>query len=167
MRTSPPIRCDARADRAALAAAGVKERGLAITFAIALHNIPEGMAVAMPIYASTKSKWMAMKWCILSSLCEPFAAGVFGVLTQHSYTPDLMNALNAMVSQRRSSSQRAAVANAALNAQVAGIMIMLCIVELMPATLEHISARSAAITHLIGQFVMFASLHLLIKYGGH
>ena len=35
------------------------EVGLPLTFAIALHNIPEGMAVASPIYHSTQSKWKA------------------------------------------------------------------------------------------------------------
>ena len=53
-------------------------RGIVIFWAIALHNIPEGMAVASPIYSATGSRWQAMKWCILSSICEPFAAIMFG-----------------------------------------------------------------------------------------
>lgn len=36
--------------------------GLPLAFAIAAHNIPEGMAVAAPIYHATGSKWLAFKW---------------------------------------------------------------------------------------------------------
>lgn len=121
-------------------------RGLAVSAAIALHNIPEGMAVAMPIYASTGSKWKAMKWCLLSSICEPFAAVVFGFAFNQYLTRSIMSSLNAVV---------------------AGIMIMLCIVELIPATLQHISGRAAAVSNLVGQVIMFLSLHFLIKTGAH
>ena len=95
-------------------------RGLAVTLAIALHNIPEGMAVASPLYASTGSRWQAMKWCILSSLCEPLAAIVFGYAFSAHLTPFIM---------------------ALLNATVAGIMICLCLIELIPAACEHVSPR--------------------------
>lgn len=53
-------------------------RGVAITLAIALHNIPEGMAVASPILASTGSAWEAMKWTVITSIFEPAAAILFG-----------------------------------------------------------------------------------------
>jgi ZIP family zinc transporter len=31
--------------------------GLTLAVAIALHNIPEGVAVAMPVYFATRSRW--------------------------------------------------------------------------------------------------------------
>lgn len=96
-------------------------RGLAVSAAIAMHNIPgtcssscqgspsvlttmklasvrvsEGMAVAMPIYASTGSKWQAMKWCLLSSICEPAAAVLFGFAFNQYLTRSIMSALNAV-----------------------------------------------------------------------
>jgi hypothetical protein len=98
-------------------------RGLAVTLAIALHNIPEGMAVASPIYASTGSRWEAMKWCLLSSLCEPAAALLLGLLFSSWLTPAVISTLNA---------------------GVAGIMVCLCLIELIPAAAEHVSPRVSA-----------------------
>ena len=105
-------------------------RGLAVAVAITLHNIPEGIAVALPIYCSTnrfmrreaviRSKWEAMKWCLLSSICEPIAAILFGLLFSDFLTLHMM---------------------AALNASVAGIMIILCIYELIPTALQYTSAK--------------------------
>ncbi len=77
-------------------------------------------AVASPIYASTGSKWLAMKWCLLSSACEPAAAIIFGLFFSSYLTPFLL---------------------ASLNAAVAGIMVCLCLIELIPAACEHISPR--------------------------
>ena len=41
---------------------------------IALHNIPEGIAIAMPIYFATKSKYRALKYSFLSGMAEPLGA---------------------------------------------------------------------------------------------
>ncbi|KAK8793304.1 hypothetical protein WA158_004663 [Blastocystis sp. Blastoise] len=121
-------------------------RGLAVAFAIAMHNIPEGMAVALPIYYATNSKWEAFKWCFVSSLCEPLGAVIFGLFFQNYITHYVM---------------------AALNAVVAGIMILLCIIELIPACLENISPRAATVSNLIGQAFMFLTLYGLIQAGAH
>jgi ZIP family zinc transporter len=121
-------------------------RGLAIFFAIALHNIPEGMAVASPIFASTGSRWMAMKYTLLSGLVEPLAAIVFGLLFSSSLTPYW---------------------TAATNAAVAGIMICLCLIELIPAACEHVSPKAAALSNIAGQFVMFVSLYAMRASGVH
>lgn len=45
--------------------------GLSIAVAIALHNIPEGVAVALPVYFATKSRWTGFKYAALSgeALC--------------------------------------------------------------------------------------------------
>lgn len=40
--------------------------GLSIAVAIALHNIPEGVAVALPVYFATKSRWTGFKYAALS-----------------------------------------------------------------------------------------------------
>ena len=40
----------------------IRDRGISVAFAIALHNIPEGIAIAMPIYFSTGSRYKA---CLL------------------------------------------------------------------------------------------------------
>jgi len=103
------------------------------------------MAVAMPIYASTGSKWKAMKWCLLSSICEPFAAVVFGFAFNQYLTRSIMSSLNAVGAWFGGVSRRFVLGGAYMCSiyarAVAGIMIMLCIVELIPATLQHISGR--------------------------
>ena len=100
----------------------------------------------MPIYASTGSKWQALKWCLLSSICEPAAALLFGISFNSYLTDNIIQILNAIV---------------------AGIMIMLCLVELIPSALEYLSPKQAAISNVIGQMVMFLSIHFLIKVGAH
>ncbi|KAK8807920.1 hypothetical protein WA588_006408, partial [Blastocystis sp. NMH] len=117
-------------------------RGLVVALAIAIHNIPEGIAVALPLYYSTHSKWEAMKWCLLSSICEPLAAILFGVFFHAFLTERLM---------------------AIMNAIVAGIMIILCVFELIPSALQFTSAKNVAIGTIVGQVVMFVSLYFLIE----
>lgn len=121
-------------------------RGVAVTFAIFLHNIPEGAAVASAMYADTHNAWQAMKWCIVSALAEPVTAVVFGWAFSQYLTPYLV---------------------ALLNAVVAGIMICLCIIELMPAACELIDPKWAALSNIAGQIVMFLSLHFMRHTGMH
>ena len=113
--------------------------GLAVAFAIALHNIPEGMAVASPIFAATGSAWQAVYWTAISALAEPLAAVVFGFFFSHLLTPEL---------------------TAKLNAGVAGIMISLCIGELIPV------AATMAPTKVRGQRTgaRKAFLHIFVTY---
>lgn len=94
--------------------------GLAVAFAIALHNIPEGMAVASPILAATGSPWQAMKLTLAASAVEPLAAVVFGFFFNSFITNKFMWQLNA---------------------GVAGVMIALCFGELMPASLASITPK--------------------------
>ena len=126
----------------------------------------------MPIYASTGSRYQAMKWCLLSSICEPAAAIIFGFLFHQYLTRSIMSSLNAVGSFGFSCVIRpGGVSNApsgfvgavARVRAVAGIMIMLCIVELIPATLQHVSGKAAAASNLVGQVIMFLSLHFLIQ----
>jgi zinc transporter, ZIP family len=48
--------------------------GLFIAFAIMLHNIPEGIATALPPYESGLSKWRSFGVTFLSGLVEPLGA---------------------------------------------------------------------------------------------
>jgi len=48
--------------------------GLSICLAIAMHNIPEGISIAIPIYYSTKSKFKALMYTLISSLSELLGA---------------------------------------------------------------------------------------------
>ena len=50
--------------------------GLITTIAIALHNIPEGLAIGVPIYDSTGRRDLAVFYTLLSGLSEPLGAFV-------------------------------------------------------------------------------------------
>lgn len=114
--------------------------GLPLTLAIAMHNIPEGLAVAAPIYAATGSKMTALKYSVLSGMCEPLGAFIFGVVFGDLLTPYIVQCLLAAV---------------------AGIMVYMCTRELMPATYKYMKASSASISNLLGMFVMFLSVYYL------
>jgi hypothetical protein len=106
-----------------------------------------------------------MKYCIVSSLCEPIAAVVFGMFFNNYLTRYLMSALNAggefwvcLVSHGLPLHACVALPCVALmvlspspltsyptplptRASVAGIMIMLSFVELIPAANQLVSPR--------------------------
>ena len=48
--------------------------GISICIAIALHNIPEGISIAIPIYYSTKSRFKAILYTMISALSELMGA---------------------------------------------------------------------------------------------
>lgn len=93
--------------------------GVAIAVAIGLHNIPEGMAVSTSMYAATKSKWAAIKWSLLSGLCEPLGAFAFGVFF-YQYLSEFT--VYCMLSG------------------VAGVMTYICVKELIPQAMHYTSA---------------------------
>jgi ZIP family zinc transporter len=107
--------------------------------AIALHNIPEGIAVAVPIYACTGDKKKAFKWSFLSGMSEPLGAVVTWIILTPFITPFLLSAMLSLV---------------------AGVMIYISLDELLPASRslghEHISILGI----MIGMFVMALSLIL-------
>ena len=53
--------------------------GISIAIAIALHNIPEGIAVSVPIYFSIGSKKKAPMYSFLSGVSESLGA-VIGMI---------------------------------------------------------------------------------------
>ena len=48
--------------------------GISIALAVALHNIPEGMAVALPVYQATGSRQRAFWYSFGAGLTEPLGA---------------------------------------------------------------------------------------------
>jgi len=63
--------------------------GISICLAIALHNIPEGISIAIPIYYSTKSKFKAIMYTLISSLSELFGA-IITYLFLRNYISDII-----------------------------------------------------------------------------
>jgi ZIP family zinc transporter len=48
--------------------------GLLMTIAISIHNIPEGIAVSLPLRAAGVSGWKCVGWAIVSGIPQPLAA---------------------------------------------------------------------------------------------
>jgi ZIP family zinc transporter len=84
--------------------------------AIAMHNIPEGLAIAIPIYAGTGSRWQALGMTLASGLSEPLGAGL-GLLV---LKPFLTHAV---------------VDNA--TCAVGGVMLAVSVLELAPESTKH------------------------------
>lgn len=114
--------------------------GLPLAIAIALHNLPEGAAVALPIYFATLDKRYAVKLAFASGMAEPL--GVLFVLGAVQFTGLVLT--------------KAAVA--AMLAAVAGVMLIICIVELFPQARSHAGTRGAVLSTAAGLVSMTAML---------
>ncbi|OGO84935.1 MAG: hypothetical protein A2Y22_05545 [Clostridiales bacterium GWD2_32_59] len=108
--------------------------------AILIHNIPEGMAIAIPIYYSTKSKTKAIALSFLAGLAESIGA-LLGYVVLYSFmSEELM---------------------ASMFAVIAGIMVYISLDELLPAA-EKYGEHHLAIRGLVfGMAVMAVSLIFL------
>jgi zinc transporter ZupT len=53
---------------------GEEAFGWAITLAIAIHNIPEGLAISLVLVPRGATVWSAAKWSVVSSLPQPVMA---------------------------------------------------------------------------------------------
>ena len=119
--------------------------GILSALAIAIHNFPEGIAVAIPIYYATKSKGKALLLATLSGMSEVLGAllclavtAIFGI--------DLSNSGPAFP---------------LIMAAVAGIMIYISLDELLP-TAEKYGKHHIAIAGVIsGLAIMGVSLLIL------
>lgn len=112
-----------------------------VAVAIAIHNIPEGIAVALPIFMATQSKKKAFWLSFLSGLAEPLGAAI-GFL---------------LVLATLAGGGFMGVAFAA----VAGIMVYVCLDELLPASRVYANEHLAILGVTAGMAVMAASLIML------
>ena len=84
--------------------------GTSIALAVAVHNIPEGIAVAVPATARAGAAWLLF-YSFLSGLAEPVGAAIDMFFLFHFLTPTVL---------------------AVLFASVAGIMVFISFDELLP-----------------------------------
>ena len=97
--------------------------GLRLCVAVALHNLPEGIAVALPLYYATQSRAKAALAALVSGLAEPVGA-LLAYLFLHEYlNPSFLNGLMILI---------------------AGVMIWVSLAELWPEALEFGKRRAAA-----------------------
>lgn len=114
--------------------------GISVAFAVIIHNIPEGIAVAAPIFYATKSRKKAFLYSLLSGIAEP-AGALLGLLI-------LMPIINPITLHFSL-------------AFVAGIMIFISFDELLPLSYENKENHIAVSGIILGMFIMALSLYLL------
>ena len=108
--------------------------GTSIALAVAVHNIPEGIAVAVPLYYGTGSRKKALFYSFLSGLAEPVGAAIAMFFLFHYLTPAVL---------------------AVLFASVAGIMVFISFDELLPMA-ERWGHHHISITGIIAGMLMMA-----------
>ncbi len=114
--------------------------GAAIALAIALHNIPEGLAVSVPVYAATGSRRMAFLWSFLAGVAEPVGALAAAILLLPLLNDDLLGLM--------------------LSA-VAGVMVFISLDELVPVARSYGEAHVSIIGVVMGMAAMVVSLWVL------
>ena len=115
--------------------------GISIAVAIAIHNIPEGIAVAVPIFYATGSRKKAFALSLLSGLAEPLGA-IIGFLILRPFLSDTLMGITF--------------------AAVAGIMVYISLDELLPAAKEYGEHHLSIYGLIAGMFVMSVSLLFFI-----
>lgn len=122
--------------------------GVAIAVAIAMHNIPEGISVAVPIFYATGSRKKAFLYSVLSGLAEPIGAGVAYL----GLVLILGGAAHAIPPQ----------VMGVLFASVAGIMVYISLDELLPTSRAYGRGHDSLLGLVAGMVVMALSLLLMM-----
>lgn len=114
--------------------------GAAVAIAISVHNIPEGLCIGMPVYYSTGSKLKAVLWTLIPSLAEPFG-GLLAYVALSDMSP---------------------LAFGIIFGLVAGIMTYVATMELIPAAFKYDPENNIiTISVIMGYIVMGISIILL------
>lgn len=114
--------------------------GASVAIAIAIHNIPEGVCVAMPIYYATGSRFKAFMWATLSGMTELVGAALGWVVLRSVITP---------------------MVYAVLFGVVGGMMVYISFKELIPTAHRYDpDDQVTSIGIVAGMLVMAASLVL-------
>lgn len=114
--------------------------GIPVAIAIAIHNIPEGLACSIPLYCATSDR---KKSCLISfaaGMTEPLGA-ILAVLLLYPYLNDWLLA--------------------ASSALVAGIMVFISFDELIPIANRYGSEHLTNLGIIAGFLVMMAGLILM------
>lgn len=122
--------------------------GLAIATAIALHNIPEGISVSVPIFYATGKRRKAFVYSFLSGMAEPVGA-VIAYLVLRMFTAGGSGAIPEQLM-------------GILFGGVAGIMVYISVDELLPASRAYGKGHDS-ICGLVGGMAVMALSLLLMK----
>ena len=112
---------------------------------IALHNIPEGIAVASPVFFATGVRWKAFLWTFISALAEPFGAVIAWLVVGDGLNPHVEGIMFGIV---------------------AGMMVTISFKELIPNAIKyHSKGPTVILSILSGMGIMALSL-ILFAYAG-
>lgn len=114
--------------------------GISIAAAIAIHNIPEGIAVAVPVYFATGSKKTALRWSVMSGFSEPLGAVIGYFILSFLRLESILGYVFAVI---------------------AGIMIYISFDELLPSAHKYGEHHVAIYGLISGIIVIGISLILL------
>ena len=114
---------------------------VAITVAIAIHNIPEGIATSVPIYYSTGSRKRAFIVSFFSGITEPLGA-IIGYLILRPFFNDVVFGI--------------------LFGIIAGIMVFISIEELLPMAREYEKSKVTIIGVILWMAIIALSLLLFL-----
>jgi len=117
--------------------------GGALAIAIAIHNIPEGLCVSIPIYYATGDRKKAFWWAFLSGISEPIGAGLGWLVLSNVMGDELYGVLFGIV---------------------AGMMVNICLHELIPTAFRHDPKDTVVTYGLIGGMAIMAVSLLLFMY---
>ena len=115
--------------------------GITLTIAIALHNIPEGISISIPIFKASKSRKKALLYTFISGMSEPLGA----ILAFIFLAPIINNTIMGI-----------------LLSLIAGIMIHIGAVKLLPTALKYKEKKKTTCFLIIGILFMYIS-HLLMN----
>lgn len=115
--------------------------GIAIAIAIAIHNIPEGIATSVPIYYATGSRKKAFMVSFFSGITEPLGA-IIGYLILRPFFNDIIFGI--------------------LFGIIAGIMVFISIEELLPMAREYEKSKITIIGFVTGMAIIALSLLLFL-----
>mmetsp|Transcript_145774 Transcript_145774/g.268759 ORF Transcript_145774/g.268759 Transcript_145774/m.268759 type:complete len:327 (+) Transcript_145774:84-1064(+) len=117
---------------------------MTVPFAIAIHNILEGAAIAIPCYQATRSMCKAFRATFIAGMAQPIGAGIGWLLigvVGYEELPEFFYG--------------------AMYSATAGIMVCVSLMELIPEALAVASARLVVCCTFLGFAVMECSIILL------
>jgi len=117
--------------------------GIPVAIAIAIHNIPEGLACSIPLYCATSDR---KKSCLISfaaGMTEPLGA-ILAILLLYPFLNDWLLA--------------------AASGMVAGIMVFLSLDELIPIANRYGSEHLTNLGIIAGFFIMMIGLGMMQNY---
>lgn len=115
--------------------------GILLSVAIILHNIPEGISIGIPIYYSTKSKFKAFIYTLVSAVSEPFGGLIAWVFLYKYINTNIIGILYSLI---------------------AGLMIYIGYFELIKTSVQYKDKKNTLLYLLIGTFFIII-VEILLK----